>query len=521
MSYQMEIPQQEHEILHLFLSIALGGNSFLHPYIEEYYRKNEWEYYEAYQRSGLKGNPLFSMYTTKSEERIRQALAMVEWCYQNQQFSQLDQLIKKGYKFAFQYLQQHPHIDFEHFMRNFAKRQKGKLIKEIELIYHNIVLWYLSVRENKYIHTQNVAWRSFQELLNTSLNEIRVQEVMFSKSMLDKRKEEIDVLYKEYNIPKSIPFDSLGGFFEYLISYNLKKIHQTNPHCSTEMAEQQVFQISPTKYIGAMGGWLKTLKVHELDATEQIPLTKEDLDMVFLEVLYAQKYNYITKEDQDLFFISCLYQKCLSTLYRDTKQLYLDDSKQAFYVSLKAKESQINEQETNLKQRQQEWQFTYKRQQKEIEGLTLELREANSKIRQLEQKIKNMDDYTVEVHALRNFVYREEKEDYDSEKKPSLRLMTEYIQSKRIMIFGGTLNWQQKLKEPFPEAEFVDVDEKNRDISRIHKADAVFINTTVFGHAFYKKIMKELSKSATPLYYLTGVSNIEKTTLEIYKWLTE
>ncbi|WP_026568325.1 hypothetical protein [Bacillus sp. UNC41MFS5] len=99
--------------------------------------------------------------------------------------------------------------------------------------------------------------------------------------------------------------------------------------------------------------------------------------------------------------------------------------------------------------------------------------------------------------------------------------MNEYIRSRKIIIIGGSLNWQQKLKETFPTIEFFEVDEKNRDISKIKRVDAVFINTTIFAHSFYKKIMKELSKKETPLFYLSGQNNIEKTTLEIYQWLTE
>ncbi|MEH7502513.1 hypothetical protein V7152_10895 [Neobacillus drentensis] len=520
MSYQIDYLPQDQKILHQFLSIALGGNSYLHPYIDDCYRNNEWEYYEAYQRSGLKGNSLFSMYTTKSEEKIRQVAGMIAWCDQNQQFSPIDQLIKKGYKFVHQYLQQRTHIDFEHFMRSYAKKQKNKMVKELELIYQNIALWYLCVRENKSFNTKNVAWQSFQEVLCTSLNEIKVQKVIFSKKKFDKHKEEIDDLYEEYNIPKNPCFGSLGSFLEYLISDNLKKIFERNPYCVTEKAEQLVFQDSPSKYIGAIGGWLKTLKIHELDATEQIPLEKTDLDMVFLELLYAKKYNYISKEEQDLFFIACLYLRCLSTLYRETKQLYLDQSKLDYYIEMKSKESQIHEQEVDLFRRKQEWQFNYKRQQKEIEGLTQELRDAQAKIRQLEHEIMNMDDYTNEVHALRNYVYCEDHADNNVNKVPSVKTMTEFILSKRIVIFGGYPNWRQKLKELLPTAEFVDVDEKNRDISKIQRADAVFINTTVFAHSFYKKIVKELSNRETPLFYLNGQSNIEKTTLEIYKWLT-
>jgi len=43
---------------------------------------------------------------------------------------------------------------------------------------------------------------------------------------------------------------------------------------------------------------------------------------------------------------------------------------------------------------------------------------------------------------------------------------------------------------------------------------------SVFTHSFYRKIMSELSSSDTPLYYLNGQCNMEKSIVEIYKTLT-
>lgn len=234
-----------------------------------------------------------------------------------------------------------------------------------------------------------------------------------------------------------------------------------------------------------------------------------------------KKFNYINKEEQDLFFITCLYLKCISSHFLYTKELYLDQSKRDYYVGIKSKESQIKEQEAKLLRRQEEWEVTNRSQVKEIEGLKQELREANSRIRLLEGKMAEMEDYTAEVHALRNFVYVEECEDHSLEPVPSLKSMKEFIQSKRIVIFGGFPNWRQKVRDLLKTVEFVEADEVNRDISKIQRADAVFINTMVFGHGFYRKIMKELKKSETPLFYLNGQSNVERTTFEIYKCLTE
>lgn len=502
--------------LYPFLCIALGGNGFLHPYLDELYRKNEWEYFEAYQKSDLRETPLFTMYTAKSEEKIRQVAGILEWCRQKGQFGILDQLIKKGYKFVYHYVKQKQSVDIEHFMRSYAKRQKNKAIKEIELIYQNIVLWYLCEREDKLLHKNNIGWESFQDLLSSTWNDINVQEELFSKQRLNQYEEEIGLLYKKYNIPKNFRFDSLGFFIDFLISNSY--INNKDMHSSIETKVQQE---SPSRIIFAIGGWLKNLKIHELDATEQIPFIKEDLDEVFLEMIYAKKYKSITNEEQDLFFVSCLYLKCLSFHFHQTKRVYLDDSKQQKYIEMQTREALLKQEEDKLLKMQQEWELTIRKQQNEIEGLKQDLRDAHLKMRFLEEKIEGMDDDSKEVHALRNLVYSEEQDEFHTDELPSLTIIKECIRSKRVIVFGGSPNWRQKLKNLLPTMEFVDADEINRDLSKIQRADAVFINTSVFGHSFYKKIMKEISLCNTPLFYLNGKSNVEKTTLEIYKSLTQ
>ncbi|ALC92225.1 hypothetical protein AM500_22455 [Bacillus sp. FJAT-18017] len=517
MANQTQYLQEEQK---LFLSIALGGNPFLHQQIDETYRTKEWDYYEAYLRSRLKGNPLFSMYSTKNEEKIRQVAGIVEWCTEQGKYAQLDSLIKKGYKFVWLFVQRNDQIDFEQFIRAYAKRQKYRTIKEIELFYQNIVLWYLCMREDKPIQKLSVTWESFQDMLHFSLREAKVGELNFSERQIEEYREQIGSLYRAYNIPENPEFDSLGAFLEYMLGISLRKVYEQDMEFDSEAAQQKMFQLSPGKYIGAMGGWLKALGINELDATEQIPFTKRDLDRALLELLYAKKYNKISAEEQDLFFIASLYLSCIASLYKKAKQFYLDESKQEHYVELKSKEAAILQQEAVQLKKEREWQLSRKSLENERTGLENELRKARMKIRQLEQRLESMEDYSDEVHALRDFVYMEEDPDCLLEKAPSLETMAELIASKRVIIFGGSQNWQQKIRTVLSSIEFFDIDLKSRSLSKIKRADAIFINTSVLSHAFYNRIMKELRGTGIRVYYLKGQSNVEKTVLEIYKWLS-
>ncbi|OCA83213.1 hypothetical protein A8F94_19070 [Bacillus sp. FJAT-27225] len=517
------MPNQTKSLLEnqkLFISIALGGNPFLHPSIDEAYRKNQWEYYEAYLQSGLKGKPLISMYSTRNEEKIRQVAGIVEWCYTHNHFTALDGLIKKGYKFAWLFVQRNEEIDFEQYIRAYAKRQKYRALKEIELFYQNIVLWYLTSREGKPIQSLSVTWQSFQEMLHSSLKEAKVQELNFSERHIEENREKLLHLYEIYSIPKDPEFDSLGAFLEYMLGVSLRRVYEQDFEFDSEEAQQRMFQVSPGKYIGALGGWLKALGINELDATEQIPFTKHALDCALLELLYAKKYNDISDDEQDLFFVASLYLHCVVSLYKEAKQFYLDESKQDYYVEMKTKEAAILQQEAELLRNERTLQTARKRHESERAGLEKELREAQAKIRHLEQKIEGMEDYAGEVHALREYLYWEEAEDQFYEKAPSVDKMAELIASKRIIVFGGSPAWQQKVKDVLPSVEFFDIDSRNRQLGKIRRADAVFINTSALSHAFYYKIMKELRGSGVPFYYIKGQSNSTKTIMELYKWIT-
>ncbi|ADO59970.1 hypothetical protein [Paenibacillus polymyxa] len=84
-----------------FMIVSLGGNSFLHTYIDEIYNQRKWEYYECYRNSEMHNDALLPRHVTKNEEKMKQVAGTVEWCYLNNDFDLIYRLIKRGYKFVY------------------------------------------------------------------------------------------------------------------------------------------------------------------------------------------------------------------------------------------------------------------------------------------------------------------------------------------------------------------------------------------------------------------------------------
>lgn len=505
-----------------FLIVALGNHPYLHPLIEQLYKQREWVYYEAFQKSEFNGDVMLATYTTKSEEKMRQVAGIVQWCYEQNQFDLIYQLIKKGYKYAYQYVQQRQVVDMEEFAQSYTKRQGGlHNVSDLELFNTHIIVLYLCYRENKTLNTRNIAGEIFQQGLQDSMIQCFLDELNFSDEKIAQQREELDQLYDYYRIPKKFEPLSLGKLFELTIDQRFVDKMEKNPLREVYDARKEIFIEPYTKQMGALSGWMKALKINEMDATEHTIFTKKDVDKVFLEYLLASKENHIGEEERDLFIVSCFFMQCLALHYQEAKELYLNQAKQDYYVSMKAKEEEILKQEVKLQQKQAEWQQKLEQSKREREGVEQELREMKAKLREQDQQMKQFEDYSKEVHALRTYLYQQDQEEPIGGAEVPFETMLTLLPSKRILIFGGHPNWRQKLKEVLPSVEFIDVDEKNRDYSFLKRVDAVFINTTFFNHAFYQRIMKVINKSEVALSYLDGRSNIEQNVRDMYTFLTD
>ena len=127
-----------------------------------------------------------------------------------------------------------------------------------------------------------------------------------------------------------------------------------------------------------------------------------------------------------------------------------------------------------------------------------------NQITALESKLQEETAKNAELARLREFVFdMQQGNDIQLEEIP----LDSYIEGKKIYIFGGHINWRNKLKQKYPKLEVLDGHNVSFDEQKLLGADMVLMNTSNMSHALYYKIIDVLRKNNIPFDYLGKYSN--------------
>jgi hypothetical protein len=500
-----------------FLIVALGQQDFLHSTIDEIYEKRQLEYYKAFKESGFYNDLLIQRYALKSELYMRKIAGIVEWCYTNDDYELIYKLIKKGYKYAYNYTQQRRYIDIQDFATAFIKRGGGiNSVSEIGLFLNAVVVIYLSDKQSKDVGFMNDYGVQFINGIERMNKECYIY--MSKQEYLKDSKEEIDDIYKRYNISRSFKVNTVGKLMDLFIMNEEQEVLKKSNLKNYEELRDNVYQQGMTKYIGALSGWIKTVGFEPMDIAEAHPFNKEELDVVFYEFLNAKEGNNLTDQDQDLFYASCMYLWVFANLYKEAKQLYLNGRQEQDYLNVKEKELILKEKEAFIQKTMDNAQQQMEQMEQKVKRLEEALQKSQKENQILLKENEKINNNEKEVFALRDFIYKIEAEEVE-ESSLTVEQMSDELKNLKLVVFGGHPNWQNKMKEVLPNTQFIDVDNLNIDISFTDKSNHVFINTTHFNHTFYEKIMGRLNRNNTTFSYLKGYANTKKTLEEMYQKL--
>ena len=89
--------------------------------------------------------------------------------------------------------------------------------------------------------------------------------------------------------------------------------------------------------------------------------------------------------------------------------------------------------------------------------------------------------------------------------------------SKDVVIIGGHINWQNKLKELFPGWKYIAPDAyKTVDGSMLENKDKVYFYTEYINHVSYYKFIAAVRDKKIPFGYI-GSNNIDKVVRQVYE----
>ena len=164
--------------------------------------------------------------------------------------------------------------------------------------------------------------------------------------------------------------------------------------------------------------------------------------------------------------------------------------------------SRLHEQE----QKSSEFRSMYQESRKELEK-SLEI-------------LRKYEDEHAELSALREYVYHLSEDSPVSdfilaEEKQKM------IQAKRVILVGGHVSWQNKLKAIYPEWILINPDaSRNVDQSILENCDMVYFFTEYINHLSYHRFIGMIRTKKIPFGYLKG-RNLDYITDQIYKDLMD
>ena len=155
-------------------------------------------------------------------------------------------------------------------------------------------------------------------------------------------------------------------------------------------------------------------------------------------------------------------------------------------------------------------------QEQENRYLREQYRNAKRSAEETEGLVKKYAAERDELIALREYVYNTEHAE-DTVEEDKLSDMEKAIADKRIVIIGGHVNWQNKLKQIFPEWLFVHPDAyKTVNSGMLEGKEKVYFFTDYNNHISYKKFVAIVREKNIPFGYI-GSRNIASVVSQIYK----
>ena len=118
-----------------------------------------------------------------------------------------------------------------------------------------------------------------------------------------------------------------------------------------------------------------------------------------------------------------------------------------------------------------------------------------------------------ELATLREHLFRMTEDDIEPE-PDKLEEMKQAIAGKQIMIIGGHVNWQRRLKQMFPKWRFVAASDY-LGTETVDGMDYIYFFTDFMSHALYNKFIGILRERELNYYYIHG-TNVEKNVRQIY-----
>lgn len=492
------------------VAISLAQNSHTHDMLETLYHSNEDVFYKSYLSSPLKDEPLFNCLTIEKQLFIKKIIGILANDSQS-----IVKIIKKNHKKLFNYVKNTKKITLKKVYDLSSKKidpRKNQLIRDINSFHIDIMAIYLclklesSLEFNSYNHGILTSIDTFYH--TKDYEKMYIQPLNTLLSNLNPQKREINKLWSMYGFNKIT--QSLGELMGSYIDTESSKHIKKNLSCMFTKNIKTLNRntlISTNNFVAALtvhSTFLRFCNLSDTHFLENLMLTPDDINSVFLTYLSLQQTAKFNDTARDFLIAGMLFQKGFTNEYFHSKTLNLESSYDDFYLDLVEKSKLLSLEKDEFTMKEEALSQKSKSDSKIIDELQRQVELLESDRNKLKIQLQKSEDNKLELNALREYIFTQ-----DIEYKSELNSIDEdtihnSIKDKKIVILGGDPKWSARFKELFPNYDYIAPENKGLDLSFIKNRDLVLINTAVNNHTLYEKAMKYVKSSQIPLVYVNN-----------------
>ena len=178
----------------------------------------------------------------------------------------------------------------------------------------------------------------------------------------------------------------------------------------------------------------------------------------------------------------------ISREYQDFQKWKAEEEKQHYGKLEKRHEEEV----ANLLLSKSKLEEIIAQQERLINRLQKNVEVQEKTIQTYKQELSTLLAYVNSVHSSSEEVFEDANEDYEERLK-------EWAE-KKVLVIGGHINWQNKLKERFPDWQFVEAKQRTFDDGIVYGKEWVICNTEFLDHSTYYKVVSAIGKSQKLLF---------------------
>lgn len=487
--------------------INIASNISVRKDIDKIFNKNKLEYLKAYKESSIYKSKLTDTYTVDVATYTEKVVGITEICLKTKDYSDILNLYKKTFKKIYNNTKNIKKVN----LRRDVFKYLSSGYKGTDEVLSTLYMYYLLDKVSDF--------ESEISMLTQIIMDINIlanyNETNFSKEsairFLDDIKEmrEYLGLHKRSYTAEDIIQTIINTDFE---RYNKSKILVPHERASSTLIVEKKGEIA--KYIGAMEGLFKYLKINSSEICREVTFTSSEIDKMLLNYKYAQMFNSFEEKDRNAFLIYIIYISTLNKIYGSLKEKYIKLVNEDYLLEIDKLEKDLNtaiNKASLAENRYLEKEKYYNNREKELLDKIARLEKENAN---LKKEIDENNSMKQEVIKLRNLIFDSSVDEEVAITQDDLNI--EILNNKRVVVLGGNQSWINNMKQILPNAIFASSDAQNTNLHFINKDSIVFINTKM-KHSFYYKIKDVLEKVNADYFYVKSGTNIELSLFSMVK----